>query len=383
MVHANLIYWSNINQNVLFCSLKMPINSSTYKVIGLMSGTSLDGLDIAYCHFIKDTKGWSFSIEETFDVSYSQKLKQKLKNSINLNPVELLAFHNEYGTWLGEQVKTFTERYDIDVDFISSHGHTVFHQPEIGITYQIGSGQHIANASGQKVICDFRTNDVALGGQGAPLVPIGDLLLFHEYDFCLNLGGIANISFELNQKRIAYDISTANMLLNHICATIQLEYDDRGNLARNGSLNKELLKSLNKLDYYKNPYPKSLGFEWFQENMLPFIQNTKDTAENLLHTSVQHIAEQIANAIKQTNKQDSSLLITGGGAKNDFLIETLENKIHHFCRVVKPTKAIIDFKEALIFAFMGVLRERNEVNCLSSVTGAKINSSSGVIYIPT
>ncbi|WP_366944323.1 anhydro-N-acetylmuramic acid kinase [uncultured Aquimarina sp.] len=362
---------------------QMLTNPSTYKVIGLMSGTSLDGLDIAYCHFTKNTKGWSFSIEKTSDVSYSPELKQKLKNSIHLNPVELLAFHNEYGTWLGKQVKTFTERYDLDPDFIASHGHTVFHQPEIGITYQIGSGQHIANASEQKVICDFRTNDVALGGQGAPLVPIGDLLLFHEYDFCLNLGGIANISFELHQKRIAYDISPANMLLNHICGTIQLEYDDKGNLSRNGSLNEKLLKSLNELDYYKKSYPKSLGFEWFQEKMLPIIKNTQDTTENLLHTSIHHIAEQIANAVKQTNKQGSTLLITGGGAKNDFLIETLENKTHSFCKVITPTEAIIDFKEALIFAFMGVLRERNEANCLSSVTGAKTNSSSGVIYNPS
>ncbi|WP_299247848.1 anhydro-N-acetylmuramic acid kinase [uncultured Aquimarina sp.] len=360
----------------------MSIPPKIYKVIGLMSGTSLDGLDIAYCEIEKQQDSWTFSITKTKDVDYNPELKNSLKNAVHFDPVNLLAFHNQYGLWLGVQVKQFIEENNLKIDFVSSHGHTVYHQPEIGLTYQIGSGQHIANSCNQKVICDFRTNDVALGGQGAPLVPIGDRFLFSNYDFCLNLGGISNISFELNDKRIAYDISPANMLLNLICSKINLEYDDRGKLAKTGIVNKKVLKALNELTYYKQPYPKSLGYEWFLEKVVPIIENANDSVENLLHTAVHHIALQISNAIKVTHKKNSSLLITGGGAKNDFLIEILQYKLQKFSTVIIPSKNIIDYKEALIFGFMGVLRDRNETNCLQSVTGAKRDSSSGVIYYP-
>ncbi|AXT55960.1 anhydro-N-acetylmuramic acid kinase [Aquimarina sp. AD1] len=354
----------------------------TYKVIGLMSGTSLDGLDIAYCHIKKHEGSWTFSIVNTENIAYSEDFKNKLKNTVDLPSTDLLAFHNTYGTWLGKQVAKFINKNSIAVDFISSHGHTVFHQPEIGLTYQIGSGQHIANTSNLKVIYDFRTNDVALGGQGAPLVPIGDRLLFNKYDFCLNLGGISNISFDLDEKRIAYDISPANMLLNLICNSIDLEYDDGGKIARTGELIEELYNTLNDLSYYKDPYPKSLGYEWFLDKIVPIIEKSNEPVENLLYTSVHHITEQITNAIKNTGKKKSSILVTGGGAKNDFLIETLKQKLQNYTTVIIPEENVIDYKEALIFAFMGVLRELNEVNCLQSVTGAKKDSSSGIICYP-
>ncbi|WP_108801778.1 anhydro-N-acetylmuramic acid kinase [Aquimarina sp. Aq107] len=354
----------------------------TYKVIGLMSGTSLDGLDIAYCHIKKHEDSWTFSIVNTENVAYSEDFKNKLKNTVDLSSIDLLAFHNIYGTWLGKQVTNFINKNSITADFISSHGHTVFHQPEIGLTYQIGSGQHIANTTNLKVICDFRTNDVALGGQGAPLVPIGDQLLFNEYDFCLNLGGISNISFDFNEKRIAYDISPANMLLNLICNSIDLEYDDRGKIARTGELIEELYNNLNDLSYYRDPYPKSLGYEWFVDKIVPIIKRFNEPIENLLYTSVYHITEQITKAIKSTGKEKSSLLVTGGGAKNDFLIEILQQKLQNHATVIIPDENVIDYKEALIFAFMGVLRELNEINCLQSVTGARKDSSSGIIYYP-
>lgn len=360
----------------------MSITPLTYHVIGLMSGTSLDGLDIAYCEITKNDNCWSFSILETKSIDYDIAFKNDLKNTVNLDAASLLAFHNIYGNWLGLQVKLFIDQNNLKVDFISSHGHTVFHQPEIGLTYQIGSGQHIANISNHKVICDFRTNDVALGGQGAPLVPIGDTLLFSEYDFCLNLGGISNISFLHNEKRIAYDISPANMLLNHVCASINLAYDNGGQIAKSGTLNQKLLETLNGLAYYQESYPKSLGIEWFIKKVLPIIENTHDTTENILHTAVHHIAEQISQAIRKTGKKNTSLLITGGGAKNDFLIEVLKQKLQKYSKVVIPNEKTIDYKEALIFAFMAVLKDRNEINCLQSVTGAIRDSSSGVVYYP-
>jgi len=358
------------------------MKKTTYHVIGLMSGTSLDGLDIAYCRFIKKNEAWEFSILKTKSVNYNLILKEKLKNSITLYGSELIHFHNNYGIWLGKEVKKFMETHQIEVDFVASHGHTVFHRPEIGLTYQIGSGQHIANITNTKVICDFRTNDVALGGQGAPLVPIGDQLLFGNYDFCLNLGGISNISYQHKNQRIAFDISPVNMLLNYFCKDTDLGYDDGGKLARKGTINTELLEKLNALSYYKKAHPKSLGYEWFSDQILPLIKDHDDTKQNLLRTSVAHIAMQIAQTILQAEPKKSSVLVSGGGTKNTFLIECLQEKLGDQVQVIIPTEEIIEYKEALIFAFMGILRARGENNALQSVTGAQKDSSSGAIFEP-
>jgi anhydro-N-acetylmuramic acid kinase len=348
-----------------------------------MSGTSLDGLDLAYCQIWKKLGRWEFKILESKSVSYNKETFNKLKKSIYLPADELLIFHNTYGTWLGEHAKKFIEEYNLEVDFISSHGHTTHHQPARGLTFQIGSGQHLANASGQKVVCDFRTNDVALGGQGAPLVPIGDRLFFSSYDFCLNLGGISNISFEQNGKRLAYDIGLANMILNHITQKVQLAYDEDGQLARKGTLNKGLLQQLNALEFYSLPFPKSIGFEWFVEKVVPIVDGTVDSLENLLRTAIHHICEQVALQVQQqATKKENTLLVTGGGALNSFLIDTLQEKLGSTTKVETPSKTLIEYKEALVFGLMGVLRLEQEINCLSSVTGAKRDSSSGVVFLP-
>lgn len=349
-----------------------------------MSGTSLDGLDLAFCHIWQSGTDWKFKIKETKSVSYSPELQSKLRNSIFLPAEELLSFHNSYGTWLGEQSKGFIEEHALNVECISSHGHTTHHRPEMGLTFQIGSGQHLANASGQKVICDFRTNDVALGGQGAPLVPIGDTLFFGEYDFCLNLGGIANVSFDKDGQRIAYDIGLANMILNHITRKNGLDYDKGGQLASSGRANKELLTQLNHLEYYHLPYPKSTGYEWFVEKVVPLVDGTDDSMANPLCTGIHHICEQVATQVKvNSRKSDNLLLVTGGGALNDFLIQTLQEKLGSDTQVVVPDKKLIEFKEALVFALMGVLRTELKTNVLSSVTGAKRDSSSGVVFLPS
>lgn len=355
----------------------------TYEILGLMSGTSLDGLDLAFCHIWQSGTHWTFKIKETKSVSYSPEMQSKLRDSIFLPAEELLSFHNLYGAWLGEQSKSFIEEHQLNVDCIASHGHTTHHRPEMGLTFQIGSGQHLANLSGQKVICDFRTNDVALGGQGAPLVPIGDTLFFGEYDFCLNLGGIANVSFATHGHRIAYDIGLANMVLNHITRKNGFDYDKGGQLASSGKVNVELLAKLNDLEYYRLPYPKSTGYEWFVEKVVPLVDGTDDRMENLLCTGIHHICEQIAVQVTvNSRKSDNILLATGGGALNNFLIHTLQEKLGSATQVVVPDKKLIEFKEALVFAFMGVLRMEGTTNVLSSVTGAKRDSSSGVVYLP-
>lgn len=354
-----------------------------YKILGLMSGTSLDGLDLAYCHIWEEEDKWQFDIKKTKSVSYETDMMLKLKDAIQLPPEKLLKLHNTYGNWLGIESLKFINEHQLNVDYIASHGHTTHHRPELGLTFQIGSGQHLANASKQKVICDFRTNDLALGGQGAPLVPIGDRLFFREYDFCLNLGGISNISFEKNGKRIAYDIGLANMVLNYITRKIGLGYDENGNLARKGKINNSMLNQLNELEYYKLPYPKSVGYEWFLNKVVPIVQSTTDTIENLLYTSIHHISEKIAEQVNlNIMKKQQTLLITGGGALNTFLVEILKDKLGEYTSIVIPEKTIIEYKEALIFALMGVLRVRQKPNILSSVTGAKRDSWSGVFYHP-
>jgi len=358
-------------------------HSKTYKTIGLMSGTSLDGLDLAYCHIWQAGNRWQYDIKETKSVSYDLQMRDKLKHSIYLPADELLIFHNIYGTWLGEQVKAFVQDKNLEVDFVCSHGHTTHHQPQKGITFQIGSGQHLANACGLRTICDFRINDVAFGGQGAPLVPIGDRLFFGKYDFCLNLGGIANISFEKDGKRIAFDIGLANMILNHITQQHRLPYDGGGRLARSGKMKPELLQKLNALEFYRLPFPKSIGYEWFVKEVVPLVSESGDSMENLLHTAIHHICEQIAvQVLAHTQKPVSTLLVTGGGALNDFLVEILQKKLGNTVEVVVPIKKLINFKEALIFALMGVLRWEGKINCLSSVTGATRDCTGGVVYYP-
>ena len=354
-----------------------------YKILGLMSGTSLDGLDLAYC-LLEETNGkWEFQIKNTKSVAYTQELQGALRDAIHLPADGLLTLHNTYGTWLGEQAKQFIAEEKLEVDYIASHGHTSHHRPELGLTFQMGSGQHLANASGKSVVCDFRTNDLALGGQGAPLVPIGDELFFAAYDFCLNLGGISNISFQLKNKRIAYDIGLANMILNYITQKIGLAYDKSGEMARSGKINPTMLARLNNLKYYLLPHPKSIGYEWFLEEVVPIVDDTKDSIENLLHTAIHHICEKITQQIQRnaTNKEQE-VLVTGGGALNAFLIDVLKKKLGEQTKVIVPEPVLIEFKEALVFALMGALRVARQINVLCSVTGAKRDSSSGVIYLP-
>ena len=348
-----------------------------------MSGTSLDGLDLAYCHIWEEADYWKFDILNTRSITYSQEMQDKLKNSIYLPADELLILHNTYGTWLGQQAREFIGDNNLNVDAIASHGHTTHHKPEHRLTFQVGSGQHLANASGCKVVCDFRTNDVALGGQGAPLVPIGDRLFFGEYDFCLNLGGISNVSFEKDGERIAYDIGLANMILNYITRKNGLDYDKGGNLARKGTINSQMLTFLNDLEYYSLPFPKSIGYEWFVEQVVPIVDRTKDRMENLLNTGVHHICEQVALQIKSNlEKSKNTVFVTGGGALNIFMLETLQDRLGNTVRIVPVENRIIEFKEALVFALMGVLRLEHKTNVLCSVTGATSDSSSGVVFLP-
>ena len=345
-------------------------------VIGLMSGTSLDGLDLVYVKF-NESNYKDFKIIYSETKSYSQNWKVRLQTAIDKSNKELTTLDIDYGRLLGEMTNEFIKENKIDsVDFIASHGHTVFHQPDKGITLQVGDGQALANVTHLKVICDFRTQDVALKGQGAPLVPIGDELLFSEYDYCLNLGGFANVSFKGNDKRVAFDICPVNIVLNHYTKKIGLEYDENGIIASEGNLNEELLKQLNDLDFYhKNP-PKSLGLEWVQKYVFPLINNLETQVSSILKTFVIHSAQQIGKVLNGSK----SVLVTGGGTYNSYLIQQIEK--YSETKIIQSDANIIEFKEALIFALLGLLKDRNEINCLSSVTGAIKDHSSGKSFMP-
>ncbi len=354
-----------------------------YKILGLMSGTSLDGLDLAYCHFWLEENSWKFKIRETKSVVYEDSLREELSDSINYNATELLELDARFGKFLGQEAALFIEENGLEVDIIASHGHTVHHRPELGFTLQIGSGQDLAISSGHRVVCDFRSKDISLGGQGAPLVPIGDQMFFNDYRFCLNLGGISNVSFDLAGKRIAYDIGIANMLLNYLSKKTGHAYDQGGSMARSGKLNKELLEQLNGLEYYQKPFPKSTGYEWFREDIVPIFESSTLSIPDLLNTSVHHISEQIAIQLKKHRReQNNGVLITGGGAFNNYLIDILREKAGPEIPVIIPDPELASFKEALVFAFMGLLRTLGKVNVLSSVTGATEDSSSGIVFEP-
>ncbi|MGH1518206.1 anhydro-N-acetylmuramic acid kinase [Chryseobacterium sp. JK1] len=341
--------------------------------IGLMSGTSLDGLDICLAEFEKNNT-WTFQILQAETVPYSEDWENKLRNAIYISPEDLLELHAEYGFYLGQQVKEFIKKYQIEnINLIASHGHTIFHQPHRKFTLQIGDGRAIKLETGLPVIYDFRSQDVLMNGNGAPLVPIGDELLFSECNACLNLGGFSNISLRLNDKRIAFDIAPVNIVLNALAQKLNKNFDENGDLARQGKINEKLLNSLNALDFYQQPYPKSLGLEWCNEYVFPFLQEIETL--DALATFTEHIAQQISKVINENTIQD--ILITGGGAYNTFLIEKIQAKTNS--GIILPKKEIIDYKEALIFAFMGVLKMNSEINVLSSATGSTADHCSGVI----
>lgn len=358
------------------------MTNKNWYVIGLMSGTSLDGVDLAYVK-ISRNKGYDFEILKSESINYSEKWKNSLKQAFAYSGHKLTKLSADYGVFLGELVKDFIRKNEIiNLDFIASHGHTIFHNPEENYTLQIGSGAHLANSSDTKVICDFRIQDVAMGGQGAPLVPIGDHLLFSEYEMCLNIGGFANISYCEGSRRVAFDICPANIILNHFTRLRGFEFDDKGMMASKGDVDKDLLRKLNKLDFYNLSGPKSLGYEFVEKRVLPLIVESDVPFQNILRTVIEHIAFQVSKVFNKistrSENKKSHVLITGGGALNDFMMGRIRQLSQ--AEIVIPSKEIIEFKEALIFALLGVLKDQDEVNCLGSVTGASKDHSSGVVF---
>ncbi len=352
------------------------INKS-YCCIGLMSGTSLDGLDVAMCNLsIKDER-WSYSFVKTTTIAYSENWKRRLSNSGKISGYELIKLHREYGIWLADQLNGFLAETEEKPDCIASHGHTCFHEPHNRINLQLGDGAIVGALTGITTISDFRSLDICLGGQGAPLVPIGDKLLFSEFDACVNLGGFANVSCEKNGRRVAWDICPLNFISNKLVRPLGLEYDDIGQMGREGNVIESLLNELNQLCYYQKSFPKSLGQEWVEKNIDPILNAyEEESITHILRTYYEHIAIVISRDLSDVAGQ---VLFTGGGVYNAFLMELIKSKLN--LELVVPDQQLVEYKEALVFSLLGVLRYRNEINCLASVTGANRDNSSGVIHL--
>ncbi len=350
-----------------------------------MSGSSLDGVDLAYCTFIHENDNWVCSIVHAACIPYSKEWIDRLREARSLDGRSLWKLHADYGHLLGEIISGFIGKYELTgkVDLISSHGHTIFHYPHERFTTQIGDGAAIAVAAGVPVVCDLRSTDIALGGNGAPIVPVGDQLLFKEYNYLLNLGGIANITVKQKGPVLAFDICVANQVLNHYAAQKGLEYDKDGQLASQGKLYQPLFESLNELDYYKKASPKSLDNGFSADILIPLIDHHDISTEDKLHTYCDHIASQVKahlSKVKTDILSSEKLLITGGGALNKYLVSRIT--AYAGMQVVLPDENIIHYKEALVMALIGVLRWSGEANVLSTVTGASRDSVGGALYHP-
>jgi anhydro-N-acetylmuramic acid kinase len=360
-----------------------------YRAIGVMSGSSLDGLDIVYTELHENGSNWTFEIQSAACYEYTEEWKDKLRSATSLNALDYQLLHAEYGHYLGSEINRFIEENNLHykVGLISSHGHTTFHMPAKKMTAQLGDGAAIAAVTGLPVVSELRALDVAFGGQGAPIVPIGEKLLLKDYDLFLNLGGIANISFKLPNEYIAFDVCPANRVLNLLSAMVHKEYDAGGQMAASGNVHAGLLQKLNELDYYRQPYPKSLANDFGTDVVYPLIKSFGLPHTDALRTYVEHNVQQIKMVIDTVDTKHSvdttrKLLVTGGGAFNTFLIQRLTEELSSLgIQVVVPDDKIVMYKEALIMALIGILRWRQEYNVLSSVTGAERDSIGGAVWI--
>lgn len=355
-----------------------------YRAIGLMSGSSLDGLDIVFTEILENGGKWSYELVHAECIPYSSEWIDQLKNATALSALDYQLLHTAYGHYIGQCVNRFIEKYQLQfkVAVVASHGHTTFHLPARKMTAQLGDGAAIAATTQLPVVTDLRAMDIAFGGQGAPIVPIGEQLFFPGYRYFLNLGGIANISIR-NDDYKAFDICAANRVLNMLANEAGLEFDRDGALARSGQINQALLNELNGLAYYTHPIPKSLANSFGTDTVYPIIKKYELSTADALHTYVAHIVRQIKNAVmdnRVSTAGEEQLLVTGGGALNGYLIERLRDALDNI-QVMVPDEQLAQYKEALIMALIGVLRWREEYNVLSSVTGAVRNSVGGAMWM--
>lgn len=357
---------------------------ATYLGIGLMSGTSMDGLDIACCQFTESTNQYEFELIASEQVDFPEIWVSRLQNLPTQSAEIFAKTHVYFGHWLGETVQAFIKQHKLKPDFVAAHGQTIFHQPHKNFTTQIGDGETLVSYLNCPLVCNFRNKDVALGGQGAPLVPIGEKYLFPGFQLFLNLGGFSNLTYNAR----AFDVSACNIILNYLVGKIEheprLQYDPEGSIAASGSVHTQLLAALNALPYFHQPPPKSLGWEWVEAEVIPLLAQFDAPISDLLHTCCIHMAEQVGNAIVEIGATDQQMLITGGGRHNLFLMQEIEKRISSNGITINATAddSLTDYKEAIVFAFLGLRVLRGKPSTLHSVTGAAYDVLAGSIHLP-
>jgi anhydro-N-acetylmuramic acid kinase len=347
---------------------------ATLNILGLMSGTSLDGMDAALVRFSEEN-GLQWQLLEHFEFEYPNELKNLVNNCFKDASLKS-EVDQAFADWTISCIEQIKERTAHEIHVVGSHGQTIFHEPQNKYTFQAGCLADIALATGIPCITDFRMQDVLLGGQGAPLVPMGDHLLFGEYEAALNLGGFANVSIgnPLLQDGVlhAFDICPANYVLNAFARELGKEYDAGGAHASRGSINQWVLEELNSLPYFDKKPPKSLGAEWVESQVFDKIDYLQPS--DALATYCEHIALQISKVLA-----GKRVLVTGGGAWNDYLLGRIKA---YGVDLERPEKEVVDFKEAIIFALLAYLRFTGKDNVLGATTGSGKNHSSGKVFWP-
>lgn len=355
-----------------------------YNVIGLTSGTSLAGLDIVFVALTEVRGKWTYELKAAERLAYTSEWEEKLGGAAALPARDYFLLHSEYGHFIGHAVNQFIAQHQLDhkVHFITSHGHTVFHVPAQKMTAQLGDGAAIAAVTGISVISDLRSVDVALGGKGAPVLPVAEQLLFPDYHYRVNLAENATIAAQPDGQLIAFDVCPCNYVLDTLAGLLGRPFDEEGKLAAGGVTDQGLLDALNGLAFYNEQYPRTLTSKFGTGTILPMIQQQQLSTQGKLNTYIHHIAAQVAAAVQQLTPSEEgaayNLLLTGGGARNTYLVETIRT-------ILQPLNVTVTvqeepFRNALMIALLGALRWRQEPNALSAVTGAEKDSVGGALW---
>lgn len=358
-----------------------------YRVIGLMSGSSLDGLDMALVEFNKIDDKWSFNLLSACMETFDSEIENRLRQAHEITAFEYCKLHRDFGFYCGKKVNEFVSASGFSANeilLVASHGHTVFHFPDDHrFTAQLGDGAALAATSGINVVSDLRALDLAYGGKGAPIVPLGESELFHGYHYFLNLGGIANLSCRDQHRYVAFDVCAANAVLNRLCNDVGMPFDEGGKLATAGKCNVQLLQTLNALEYYQRIPPKTLDNKAGRDEIYPLVKSFSLPVQEALHTYCVHIARQVAKAIMDRNgvAAPRKMLVTGGGAFNHFLIQQLQEAVFALgIEVVIPSADIVNYKEAIVMAYLGLMRYFHKPTVIQTVTGAARASSGGALW---
>lgn len=372
-----------------------------------MTGTSLDGMDFALCSFQEIDGVPELSIIATHFFEYSELLKNKIRETIynKLNLSEFSQLNYYLAHLFSDKYRQFINRYSIDeneISCISIHGQTVWHNPQptpfldkqISSTLQATNLSALAKLTGKTVIGDFRSGDIALGGEGAPLVCKFDYDFFrdsNENRILLNIGGISNLTYLPKDcdidEILAFDCGPGNVLIDEIAsAYFRVPYDKSGAIARSGNIDNHLMDILLKDDFIMKKPPKSTGREKYN---MAFIKSALNSIQyeisraDILRTFTEFTAIAIAQNIIQSTTQNATIIVSGGGRENTFLIELLSNKLPNArFRKIEDYGISSDFKEAIAFAYLGYLNIHHKSGNVPSATGASQPTIIGTISLP-